>query len=61
MDDFEAVAAAGFDTYGFLDHFKDMPHYRQPGKVAYRLDEDPALVAVNWTPFVGPRGVGFKV
>ncbi len=39
MDAFEAMAAAGFETTVFLDRFKDMPDRRQPGKVAYRLDE----------------------
>ena len=39
MDALEAMAAAGFETTVFLDHFKDMPDHRQPGKVAYRLDE----------------------
>jgi DDE_Tnp_1-associated/Transposase DDE domain len=39
MDALEAMVAAGFETTVFLDHFKDMPDRRQPGKVAYRLDE----------------------
>ena len=39
MDALEAMAAAGFETTIFLDHFRDMPDHRQSGKVAYRLDE----------------------
>ena len=39
MDSLTPVAAAVFETTVFLDHFKDMPDHRQPGKVAYRLDE----------------------
>ena len=39
MDALEPMAAAGFGTTVFLDHFKDMPDHRQRGKVAYRLDE----------------------
>ena len=39
MDFLTPVVAAGFETTVFLDHFKDMPDRRQPGKVAYRLDE----------------------
>ena len=31
--------AASFEATVFLYHFKDMPDRRQPGKVAYRLDE----------------------
>jgi hypothetical protein len=34
-----AATAADFETTVFLDYFKDMPDHRQPGKVAYRLDE----------------------
>lgn len=33
------MAAAGFETTVFLDYLKGMPDRRQPGKVAYRLDE----------------------
>jgi predicted transposase YbfD/YdcC len=32
-------AAEFFEATVFLDYFKDMPDPRQPGKVAYRLDE----------------------
>lgn len=39
MEPLAAVAAAGFETTVFLDYFKDVPDHRQPGKVAYRLDE----------------------
>ncbi len=39
MDASEAMAAAGFETTVFLIHFNDMPDHRQPGEVAYRLDE----------------------
>ncbi len=33
------ATATDFETTVFLDYFKDMPDHRQPGKVAYRLDE----------------------
>jgi len=33
------TTAAIFEATVFLDYFKDMPDPRQPGKVAYRLDE----------------------
>ena len=39
MEFLTPVAGAVFETTVFLDHFKDMPDHRQPGKVAYRLDE----------------------
>ena len=39
MDTLAWAVAAGFETTVFLGHFKDMPDDRQPGKVAYRLDE----------------------
>ena len=39
MDSREAGTAAYFETTVFLDYFKNMPDRRQPGKVAYRLDE----------------------
>jgi predicted transposase YbfD/YdcC len=39
MDNLTAASAANFETTVFLDYFKDMPDHRQPGKVAYRLDE----------------------
>jgi predicted transposase YbfD/YdcC len=35
----QAGTAAYFETTVFLDYFKTMPDRRQPGKVAYRLDE----------------------
>jgi predicted transposase YbfD/YdcC len=39
MDTLTGFTAANFETTVFLDYFKDMPDHRQPGKVAYRLDE----------------------
>jgi len=39
MDFLTTATAATFETTVFLDYFKDMPDHRQPGKVAYRLDE----------------------
>jgi DDE_Tnp_1-associated len=33
------TTAAAFEATVFLGYFKDMPDPRQPGKVAYRLDE----------------------
>jgi hypothetical protein len=39
MDDFGVNFAAAAETTCFLQHFKDMPDHRQPGKVIYPLDE----------------------
>jgi predicted transposase YbfD/YdcC len=39
MDILAAATATDFEATVFLDYFKDMPDHRQPGKVAYRLDE----------------------
>jgi predicted transposase YbfD/YdcC len=39
MDDVGADCAAFVETTVFLQHFKDMPDQRQPGKVMYPLDE----------------------
>ena len=39
MDTLARFTAANFEATAFLDYFKDMPDHRQPGKVAYRLDE----------------------
>jgi predicted transposase YbfD/YdcC len=39
MDTLTGASAAIFETTVFLQYFKDMPDHRQPGKVAYRLDE----------------------
>src|SRR5271167_3007572 len=39
MDILAAATATDFEATVFLDYFKDMPDHRQPGKVAYSLDE----------------------
>ncbi|UHC17294.1 ISAs1 family transposase [Methylobacterium currus] len=39
MDEASEPVAAVFEATVFLDHFADLPDPRQPGKVAYRLDE----------------------
>ena len=39
MEALDAAVAASFETTAFLDHFKDLPDHRQPGKVTYPLDE----------------------
>jgi hypothetical protein len=39
MDGLSAITHAIFETTVFLDYFKELPDHRQPGKVAYRLDE----------------------
>ena len=53
MDDLTPVAGAVFETTVFLDYFKDMPDHRQPGKVAYRLDEILLLALLS---ILGGRG-----
>ena len=39
MTEADAGACAVRETTVFLSHFGDLPDYRQPGKVAYPLDE----------------------
>ena len=50
MDFLTPVVAAGFETTVFPDHFKDMPDRRQPGNVAYRLDEVLLLALLSGIP-----------
>ena len=39
MTEGDATAGALKETTVFLSHFKDLPDYRQKGKVAYPLEE----------------------
>lgn len=39
MDGMAAACGASFEAVVFLNHFRDMPDPRQPGKVTYPLDE----------------------
>src|SRR5208337_1022066 len=47
MDILTAATAPDFQATVFLDYFKDMPDHRQPGEVAYGLDQI-LLLALPW-------------
>ncbi len=60
MDCLTPVGAASFETTVFLDHFKDMPDCRQPGKVARAVQR--SLLNCHFEDgFEAPEGGGVSV